>query len=231
MGRMQGATRSEYLKLAHAIDPNFNEAQIPMRQTFARNMASSAPNSWGSQVRSAGTIVEHLTAGLDNLDVLEKGAEGVPGGAYGEIPLLNRARAVANENATDKNYNKAKGAYEVDKDAVAGEVVRLLTGGIGSEKDRHVWEEKLDYRKNSISAVRGAWNEAYTIMHGRLNKIAEQKDTAFGTTTDPISLLGKGGAALEERIRNQGAASGTQGAPPAVQWERGPDGKPRRVQQ
>ncbi len=213
MGRVSGETRSQYMRLAHAVDPNFNEAQIPLRQTFARNMAGSSPNSWGSQVRSAGTITKHLAAGLDNLDVVEKGAQGVPGGEYGESPPLNYARSIANANALDKQYNKAKEAYSVDADAVAGEVVRLLTGGQGSEKDRKEWRDKFDYTKKSISGVRGAWNEAYTIMYGRLEKIAEQKDNAFGTQTDPLSLLGEGGSELQTRIRQQGAAPGTQGAP------------------
>ncbi len=213
LGRLQGEAKRNLLNLAHEIDPNFKEEQIALRATFAKNMASGAPNSWGSQVRGSGTIVKHIGSGLDNLDVVEKGAKGVPGGEYGEIAELNRARAYVNQRATDKEYNKAAGAYDVDKEAVAGEVVRLLTGGQGSEKDRAEWRDKLDYTKRPMASVRGAWNEAFSIMYGRLEKVAEQKDTAYGTETDPITLLGKGGSEAAERIRQQGAAPGTHGAP------------------
>lgn len=213
LGNRAGAIRANAIQMAHIIDPNFREEQITMRQTFARNMASSAPNSVGSQIRSSATVVEHLGSGLDNLDVVAKGAKGVPLGEYGEQPELNRARSMVNRRANDKNYNNALGGYEVDSRAVSGEIVRLLTGGQGSEKDRKEWQDRFDLSKRSLSEVRGAWNEAYNIMYGRLSSVAAQKEAAWGEPVDPVDLLPKESRAIIKRVR-EGAASGTKGYSP-----------------
>ncbi len=213
LGNRAGPIRANAIQMAHIIDPNFREEQITMRQTFARNLASSAPNSIGSQVRSSSTVVEHLGSGLDNLEVVTKGAKGILGSAYGEQPELNRIRAVANRRANDENYNKALGGYEVDSRAVAGEVVRLLTGGQGSEKDRREWLDRFDITKNSLGEVRGAWNEAYNIMYGRLSSVAAQKEQAWGQPVDPLDLLPRESRSIIQRVRG-GAASGTKGYSP-----------------
>ncbi len=245
MGRVKDDLKAKYYQIAHDIDPNLSEPRIALRQAFTRNMASTAANGWANQKRSAQTIVKHLGAALDNFDVVEKGAEGSPLGAYGESPVANLARAKLNEQYLDKNYNTAMEGFKSDTDVIAAEVVRLLTGGLGTREDRKAWEDRFDISKRGVSGVRGALNEAFTIMHGRMQPLAEQKDEAWGTQTDPMDLLGPRGKALEERIRNQGAAPGTEGAPRITPDEEGikaynalprgrlytdPDGKLKRKQ-
>ena len=235
LGNRAGPLRANAIAMAHVIDPGFSEDQITARMAFARQMNSTAQNSWGSQVRSSQTILEHTDQALNALPRVMKGASNIPGGAYGDIAVFNRMRALANANSKDKDYLEAKGAYDAAVEVVAKEKVRLLTGSEGTKEERMAEADKLDFTKHPASEVLGAWKATYNIMRGRLTPVALQKQEAFGKPVDPDSLLPASAQKTIEKLRGlgtgtvplEGAATGQS----VQKWERGPDGVPRPVRQ
>lgn len=233
LGNRAGPLRANAIAMAHVIDPGFSEDQITARMAFARQMNSTAQNSWGSQVRSAQTLLEHTDQALNALPRALKGGSNIPGGAYGDIAALNWMRNKANENSKDKAYLEAKGAYDQATSVVAKEKIRLLTGNEGSKEERLAEAEKLDFTKHPVSEVIGSWKATYNVMRGRLTPVALQKQNAFGTPVDPDSLLPESAQKTIEKLRNLGTDTvPIEGAATGVtKWERGPDGRPRPVRQ
>ncbi len=215
LGRASIGFRNNVMQMAHIL--GLDETNINARRSMRQAEVSNAPMSPKVQIRRTGTIMEHINSGLNNLDVVEPGPKdtylgkplGDPG--YGEIPEANRVQDIINRRSGDKNFNKAQGGYETDSNAVADELGQLLGGSTQHEAERARWLNRFDLAKNSISSVRGAWAEAYRIMHGRLTNIAREKDQVYGTQTEPISLLGPEHRAIAERVLGQGAARGTGG--------------------
>lgn len=213
---MRGNARTNALTLAHAIDPSFNENLIPMRQTFAKSMGSMQAASFGGQVKSAGTVMHHLDDALSQLPVLESGITG----ASEMLPALNPLKAGLRGQIGDKQYNDAIGHYKGAISGIGNELEYLLKGGVGTEKSTQDIIGRLDITKNAPSTVRGALDEVRSLMMGRLSNVAQAKDRAFGSDTDPLTLLGPQERAVAERLQagtyagQQRAAAG--GAAPAA---------------
>src|SRR6266516_1367149 len=215
LGRASVGFRNNVMQMAHIL--GLDETNINARRSMRQAEVSNAPMSPKVQIRRTGTIMEHINSGLNNLDVVEPGPKdtylgkplGDPG--YGEIPEANRVQDDIIRRSGDKNFNKAQCGYETDSTAVADELGQLLGGSTQHEAERARWLNRFDLSKNSVSSVRGAWAEAYRIMHGRLTNIAREKDQVYGTQTEPISLLGPEHRAIAERVLGQGAARGTGG--------------------
>lgn len=190
----RGSARDLTLRLAHAVDPNFDEMLIPQRKAWATSFGSSAPSSNGGQIQSAGTIVKHLGDAYAALPAIDKGMWG----PSDTLNALNPIKSGIRSQYGDKAFLDAKGQYDVAVKGIAGEMERLLTGGHGAESSKEYWLKRLNLDV-APAERQAALDEARSLMWGRLTQIAEQKDRAFGGHTDPYSFLG----ANEQKIAKE----------------------------
>ncbi len=229
----RGNARQGLLLFSHAVDKDFNENQIEGRKAFARQMQSPNLNSYGSQVRGSGTIVEHLGDANGYLKTLEKGLLApVDRGS-----LINPATQFIRGQIGDPAIREAQGGWDTVRKGLAGEMERLLSGSHGAEASKEYWLDKLDL-SHGPAYVRGSLNEIKNLMQGRLNNVALQKEAAYGGTVDPMSLFDAKQRKIMQQLEADLSTSGQQSAPTAaaqgaaqagVFFERGPNGKPRRV--
>jgi hypothetical protein len=204
--------RTAALLLAHTIDPNFDETIIPQRTAFAKSMGSLQPSTFGGQVKASGTVMKHLGDAYDELPVIEGGGALAPGEM---LSGLNPLKAKIRGQMGDQQYNDAMGHYKSAITGIAGELDLLLTGGVGTEHSKQAWIDKLDITQHPPSEVRAALDEVRSLMMGRLSNVAEQKDRAYGTTTDPLSLLGPKEQAIAKAITS-GTYKSQKAARPAA---------------
>lgn len=171
------------------IEPNFTAATWLARSQFEKNMASTVPNSFGGQVRSAGTVAKHLGDAHDAIAEIEKGALG----ASDTLPALNGVKGFLRNQAGDQAYQNAAGHYNTAIKGLADETENLLANGHGAEGSKLYWKDRLDLSKHSPTEVRGALDEFKSLMMGRVSNVAQEKDRVYGKeagTTDPLSLFG-----------------------------------------
>ena len=214
-----GPARAAIITYAHAVEPGFDETQIPMRVQFAKDMGSSSPNSYGGQVRASGTVVKHLGDAYDTLDTIDKGALG----PTDTLNVLNPLKTAIRGQTGDQAFQDAKGRWDIAKKGIAGELEKLLSGSHGAEASKQYWMDKLDFDKGP-TAIKAALDEVRSLMMGRLENVALQKERAYGTRTDPLSLLGDKERKIAEKIRSgsyagsqqQQTSGGTQPAAPAA---------------
>lgn len=170
-------------------DPNFTAATWLARSNFEKNMASTVPNSFGGQIRSAGTVAKHLGDAHAALPAIESGMLG----ASNTLPMLNNAKGFLRDQAGDQKYQDAIGHYNTATKGLADEVSNLLAGGHGAEGSKLYWQDRLDISKHSPTEVRGALDEFKSLMMGRVSNVAQEKDRVYGKEqghTDPLSLFG-----------------------------------------
>lgn len=178
-GRSQ--VRGQLITLAHAIDDKFDETLIPQRIEYAREIGNTKnPSSHGGQIRSSGTIVEHLGDAHVTLPLLEAGAMGQSNLGAG-IPNYLKA---AYQKRVGGDPAKVLGHWDTVQKGLAGEMEKLLSGSHGAEASKQYWMDKLDVQKNGMDYVRGSLDEISNLMHGRVKNVALAKDRAFGGQTD-----------------------------------------------
>lgn len=181
--------QQEIKELVTRADPTFSAATWLARSNFEKNMASTVPNSFGGQVRSAGTVAKHLGDAHDAISTLEKGALG----ASDTLPALNGVKGFLRAQGGDKEYQNAVGHYNTAIKGLADETENLLANGHGAEGSKLYWKDRLDLSKHSPTEVRGALDEFKSLMMGRVSNVAQEKDRVYGKeagTTDPLSLFG-----------------------------------------
>jgi hypothetical protein len=210
------------------IDPNFTSATHAARSNFWKSMAGTAPNTYGGQVRSAGTVAKHLGDADEAIATLEKGALG----AGDTLPALNGVKAFVRNQSGDKEYQNAVGHYETARKGLSDEVETLLAGGHGAEGSKAYWLDRLDLNKHGPTEVRGALDEFRSLMNGRISNVAQEKDRVFGDEpghTDPLSLFGPKEREIMDKIQKHtfGAQKTEDGAskpnPLAESAPAGPD--------
>ena len=187
-------------------EPGFDSTRWNMRNTFAHGMGSTAPNTYGGQVQSAGTILTHAA---NAYDVLPQFSQGILG-TSNVLPSTNSYKSWLRDQIGDEKYQHALGQYEISRKGAADELEKMLAGSGGAEASKQYWLDRLD-PNNAPAKLQGAWSEVTNLMMGKLRNVAAEKDRAYGgvsnyVNTDPASLLSGEQQAALRRIK---------GAPPA----------------
>lgn len=199
-----GPARAAVIAYAHDIDPNFDETQIPMRVQFAKSMGSTTPTSYGGQVTSAGTIIQHSEGAADALKTItQKGGLLAPSDT---LNWFNGIKSAIRGQSGEKSFLDAKARWDADVKVIASELERLLSGSHGAEASKQYWLDKFNLN-NGPTAAAATLDEAQRLMMGRLKEIAAAKERAYGGSVDPTSLLAPETKSIMERI-----GTGSRGA-------------------
>lgn len=197
------------------IDPNFSAAKWQERSNFTKSMGGTAPNTYGGQVRSAGTVAKHLGDADEAISTLTKGALG----AGDTLPILNGIKGAIRNQTGDREYQDALGHYETARKGLSDEVETLLAGGHGAEGSKLYWLDRLDVNKHSPTEVRGALDEFRSLMNGRLSNVAQEKDRVFGNEpghTDTLSLFGPKEREIMDKVQKHTFGAQQKEAPTAA---------------
>lgn len=200
LGMRAGALRPYALLLAHAQDPNFNEAQIPARVAVTQDLADkNNKGTLGGALASSEKIVGHLNGYLDDVQKLQQLQP--LGGANN---VANYLQGVGKSVSNDTDYKATVTSLNAHSDFLAGEVSNLMNGGKASVSER-------DYLRNLMGANKSPPEQAAAArtiagaMKDTVDPLISKYNTAFGLTgkttgaNDPLGITtGKQGAKSTE---------------------------------
>jgi hypothetical protein len=130
MGR--AAIRGPIMTLAHAVDNDFDETQIPTRMKVQNDFAGEGKN--GQAIGSFNTAQHHIDKLSDDLETLSK--------FNGNWPMLNSANAfIANNTSWDQTRRQALQAVNDDLQAVGHEVASAYNAGHLSDHELAAWNK------------------------------------------------------------------------------------------
>lgn len=208
------------------IDPNFSAGTWTARNNFSKSMGGTAPNTYGGQLFSAGTVAKHLGDAHDYLPIIEKGALG----ASDTLPSLNGVKGFIRNQAGDKEYQDATGHFETVRKGLSDEAEKLLAGSPGAEGSKLYWMDRLDLSKHSPTEVRGSLDEFRSLMNGRISNIAQEKDRVFGNEsghTDPLNLFGPKEQEIMKKVQKDTYSGRNSDATPSTATASAPAGPDR----
>jgi hypothetical protein len=173
--------REEIMRRVRLINPNYRESDYGDRSLAYRNWTQ--PNGFGAkQLAAFNTVAQHL----DTLDALGKALDN------GDIPAAN---AIVNRVRTAFGDSRVTN-FDTAKLAVAGELVKAVTGVAGALKDR---EEAAARLLNSASPAQmtGAIETWKELIAGRLETSLNQFKTGTGRTDQDFLAI------LPPRVRSK----------------------------
>lgn len=190
LGNRNPMLRQGAVNLAHVLDPNFNENQIPARAKIVSSQLSSAQGTFGGTINNAQAVAGHAA---DYMDAARKLQElQIADGASSDV---NWVQNFLKSHSTDTRFKSLINGMKVDSDYLAGEGVKSATGGPGSMTDRLSLNSTMDPSK-SLPEKQQAVAKVLDAMHARLAGHVNQYNDAFGLTGKPgersvESFLGK----------------------------------------
>ena len=182
LGMRNPGIRQASLIAAHALDPNFNENQIPARQAYYKSFISSSPDSVGGQVGAANRLVTHTQELMDAQEKLEKLQP-----LSGQYNIVNYGMNAIKQGGGDADYKTALKEYRTAAEAVSDEAAKVIVGSKGGVTDRQAYRSLLGDGSLSGQEVRAGVGKIIGLMNGRLDAAADQKNTAFGLSGDKAS--------------------------------------------
>lgn len=201
-----GPARAAIMTLAHSVDPSFDETALLRRETFARQMGQSTPNSIGGQRILTNTSLGHLGT------VAEKASD------LGNVdtwlaPLGQTINAV--RGLTTAQQAKVTALNEA-ADRAAGEIGKLYSGSSGGGvSEREQTRSRFGGSATSASLA-SALETSRELIHSKIEALQSQYVDAYGPNAPPLKFLNKEGeAALQKidaaiaKLRGQAAPGGT----------------------
>jgi hypothetical protein len=178
LGNRAGQLRPYAIELAHTLDPNFDESQIPARVQFTKDLATTNnPGKVGGALASSAKVVDHASQLSENLAKLQQLQ--YFSGSAGDV---NKLQAWMKARGTDDQYNTLMNQIGIDSDFVASEVSKLANGGKPALAELEHMRSMLDPSKRSTTAVQGGLRSIMGIMHGSVDPLVQNYNTAFGKT-------------------------------------------------
>jgi hypothetical protein len=193
-----GALKNAMDLMAAAVDPTYDATKVQGRVAFVKNMAGTGPTSYGGQVNSANTLVEHMDNAYTRAKALfDNNSMLAPSDT---LSALNGAKTALLSQSGDKTVKENLTAYNTTIKALSSEMERLLSGSHGAEGSKQYWLKQLDIN-NGPTAIYNALSEVQRLMNGRLDPIAEQKSQLYGVKTSGGDLLNERAKAKYERVQ------------------------------
>jgi hypothetical protein len=199
MGR--GVDRVKMMSYAHAIDPNFDETQIPARIAVRKDFSGEGKN--GLAIGSFNTVQHHIDKLSDDVEGLAK--------YNGDYPTLNSARTyLANNANTNPGLRDATQAVNDDLAAVSHEVGNAYNAGHLSDHDLQTWN-KLTNSNLPPDQLRRGIADFTDLLNGKRDSLNHIYHQTFGEDAPGIeadknqSTTLKVHQRLPEYAKNNGA--------------------------
>src|SRR6185312_6501253 len=168
MGR--GVDRVKMMSYAHAIDPNFDETQIPARIAVRKDFSGEGKN--GLAIGSFNTVQHHIDKLSDDVEGLAK--------YNGDYPTLNSARTyLANNANTNPGLRDATQAVNDDLAAVSHEVGNAYNAGHLSDHDLQTWN-KLTNSNLPPDQLRRGIADFTDLLNGKRDSLNHIYHQTFG---------------------------------------------------
>lgn len=179
LGNRNPMLRQGGLALAHVLDPNFNENQIPARAKAVSSLVSTATGTLGGNITAAGAVANHAASYMDNARKLQELQF-----ANGDSNDANWLQSFMKSHSTDTKFKAIVNAMNADADFLSSEGVKSATGGPGSLADRAQLRTTLDVNR-SLPEKQAAAGAVLDLMMGRLTPAVNNYNEAFGKTGKP----------------------------------------------
>jgi hypothetical protein len=176
---MRGAARDLTVRLAHAIDPTFDETMIPGRIKFAQGMAETTPGSNGGQKILLNTALQHAAEASDRLVELDNISGGVAPVGHAINYLGNQLPGAAG----------TKTALSDIAAKLSGEVGKLYSGSSGGgEAERQATAGRFSAENLPTESI-GALQATKSLILDKLNSLQNQRDQVYGSKGERIYPL------------------------------------------
>jgi hypothetical protein len=179
----RGPSRDMVMRLAHAIDPNFDETLIPQRQTFARGMGQTSPSSNGGQKILLNTALQHGAELADALEELHNTGGPLPEWLPGSGPVANVVNRIKNtassQGGTVKRVNETAAR-------ASGEVGKLYSGSAGGGETERLNTARDFSQTNTPAESAGALEAFRNLIFGKMNSLQTARDQVYGSHGENI---------------------------------------------
>ncbi len=157
-------------------DPHFDESVNEARNTSRKDYMSSSLAKTGGRITSFGTALGHLNSQLDRAIALDNNDTEIKGAPIGGTPgahLSNWVKGTSGDRANKVND------FVTGRDTLAGETVRFLTGGEGSQTDRAQYAEKWGH--NDTPRETAGTAQAYLkMLQDKADELKGKQSADFG---------------------------------------------------
>lgn len=179
----RGPSRDMVMRLAHAVDPTFDETLIPQRQTFAHGMGQTNPSSNGGQKILLNTALQHGGELADALEELHNTNGPLPTNWIGSGPVANVVNSIKNTSA-----NQGGAVKKVNETAAraSGEVGKLYSGSAGGGETERLNTAKDFSKNNTPFESAGALSAFRNLIFGKLNALQTARDQVYGQQGENI---------------------------------------------
>lgn len=150
------------IQAAGILDPTFDATQYPARLAMRKDFTSGKA---AQTITALNTVIGHL-------DTLNKNGQALENAA---IPIFNRGVNVVKTGTG----NPAVKNFDVAKNAVADELLRVFRSTGGTETEVQSWKEQFD-SSGSPEQLKGAINQAVELIGSRVSALQDQYDRGFG---------------------------------------------------
>lgn len=182
----RGASRDLAVRLAHMIDPTFDETLIPQRQQFARGMAQTTPNSPGGQKLLLNTALQHAAEASQAIADLHNRNGPLPDWIPGSAMAGNVVNAVGN---SANKFSDAKQRLADSAQKLSGEVGRLYSGAQGGGEYERLQTAGRFSASSTPEQFIGALTATKNLILDKLNSLQNQRDQVYGQKGENIYPL------------------------------------------
>ncbi len=158
------------------VDPNFDESVNEARNTSRKDYMSSSLAKTGGRITSFGTALGHLNSQLDRAIALDNNDTEINGAPIGGTPgahLSNWIKGTSGDRANKVND------FVTGRDTLAGETVRFLTGGEGSQTDRQQYAEKWGHNDTPRETA-GTASAYLKMLQDKADELKGKQNADFG---------------------------------------------------
>jgi hypothetical protein len=179
----RGPSRDMVMRLAHAIDPDFDESVMPQRQAFARGMGQTSPSSNGGQKILLNTALQHGAELAEALDELHNTSGPLPEWLPGSGPVANVMNRLKNTGASQGGTVK-----RVNETAAraSGEVGKLYSGSAGGGETERLNTARDFSQTNTPMESAGALEAFRNLIFGKMNALQTARDQVYGAQGENI---------------------------------------------
>lgn len=180
---MRGQARDMAVRLAHAIDPTFDETLIPQRQAFARGMGQTSPSSNGGQKILLNTALQHGAELADALEDLHNTNGPLPDWLPGSGPVANFVNRM--KNTSTSQGGAVKRVNETAARA-SGEVGKLYSGSAGGGETERLNTARDFSQTNTPAESAGALEAFRNLIFGKMNALQTARDQVYGSQGENV---------------------------------------------
>lgn len=195
------------LQLTSQYDPDFDATNYNVRNKTRVAFTSGAP---ATNLTSLNTAVNHMGSLMDKIDGMDN---------YSFMPGVSNLVRNTYRHNTDPDYQKKEAKFETNRQTAVTEIAKAIRGaGAMNEHELKEWEGKFN-RDSSPETMKGAIEEALSLLMGRMEPLANQYNagTHKAQRVDgPMQLLSPKAQKLAAKIMGQAEPTSVGNALPEL---------------